>query len=430
MRIVAGTGERMHLVGRSFPFEGSAAATLMRTGRRSLGAAADEFPYLNDELFDGPPTRLAVALTGWDGQGEGALYVIRDTPLRPDEVDVLELLGASAGAALRSAGRYASAVAERREKDAVIDAMADGLAVLDGSGSVRNWNRALAAMTGVAAEDVIGRYVPFPLPDVGAVLEHELPNGRWIDVNVAAVDGSRDLVVGVRDVSRTKAVEAAKDLFLATSSHELRTPLTVLRGFAETLLNHWDTLGDDRRREIVATMLVRTNAMTELIEQLLLGSQARAGVDVRVRAFDLAAVVRSAAGTIAGSQPSHPLRLDAAGTVRALGDESTIDAVLGQLVENAVKYSPSGGVIDISVGEAEGSALLQVADVGVGIPEEDLERVFEQFVRSDSGAAVGATGAGLGLWIVRRYVSAQGGQVRARRRAGGGTVIEVRLPLA
>jgi signal transduction histidine kinase len=223
-----------------------------------------------------------------------------------------------------------------------------------------------------------------------------------------------------------------KDLFLATASHELRTPLTVLRGFAETLLNHWDLLDDAGRRELVETIRVRTEGMTGLVEQILLGSRAGLGVDVKPRAFDLAAAVRTACAAIAGSSEHHPLVVDAPGELRVLGDESTVDGILGQLVENSVKYSPAGGSIEVTLRADSGEAVLAVADLGVGIPAGDLERVFDRFVRGEQGATGQPTagGAGLGLYIVKRYVEAQHGRVRARGREGGGTVIEVYLPLA
>ncbi|MDT7537179.1 MAG: two-component system, NtrC family, sensor histidine kinase KinB [Actinomycetota bacterium] len=229
-----------------------------------------------------------------------------------------------------------------------------------------------------------------------------------------------------------KQLEAAKDLFLATASHELRTPLTVLRGFAETLLNHWDALDDAGRRELVETIRVRTEGMTGLVEQILLGSRAGLGVDAKLRPFDLAAAVRTAGAAIAGSSENHPLVVDAPGELLVVGDEGTIDGILGQLVENSVKYSPDGGRIDVTLRTDGEAAVLSVADLGVGIPAGDLTRVFQRFARSEQGAGGQRTagGAGLGLYIVKRYVEAQQGRVAALAREGGGTVIEVRLPLA
>jgi signal transduction histidine kinase len=426
MHLLAVVGKRAQLQGRSFPFAGSVVEAALAARRRSMDVEADNYPHLNDELFDGRPERVAVALTG--PAEAGALYVIRSTALSPDEVEVMELLAASAGSALRDAKVHASTIAERREKEAVIEAMADGLAVLSPDGTVRTWNRALVTLTGLAAGHAVGQPLPFATPAFGEVLEQQLPNGRWIEVLVAPVAGTSDVVVDVRDVTRPKALEAAKDLFLATSSHELRTPLTVLRGFAETLLNYWDVLSDERRQEIVATMLIRTKGMTQLVEQLLMGSHAGLDREVERKPFDLAGTVRDSVGSMAGAIPSHPLVVVAPDPVMAYGDQRSIDAVLGQLVENAVKYSPDGGPITVVVRRNEAAAVLQVADTGVGIAEEDLARVFERFSRGGGSASAG--GVGLGLWIVRRYLEAQGGRVVASRREGGGTVIEASLPLA
>jgi signal transduction histidine kinase len=172
--------------------------------------------------------------------------------------------------------------------------------------------------------------------------------------------------------------------------------------------------------------------MTGLVEQILLGSRAGLGVDAKLRPFDFAAAVRTASAAIAGSSKDHPLVVDAAGVLMALGDEATIDGILGQLVENSVKYSPDGGQIDVALRAEGDDAVLSVADLGVGIPAGDLKRVFDRFVRSDRGAGGEPTagGAGLGLYIVKRYVEAQHGKVLALARPGGGTIIEVRLPLA
>jgi signal transduction histidine kinase len=229
-----------------------------------------------------------------------------------------------------------------------------------------------------------------------------------------------------------KQLEAAKDLFLATASHELRTPLTVLRGFAETLLNHWDALDDTGRRELVQTIWARTESMTGLVEQILLGARAGLTVETTLRPFDLSAAARTAVAAIAGSSDRHPLVVDAPGEVTVLGDKGSVDAILGQIVENSVKYSPDGGRIDVTVRVDGEEAVLAVADLGVGIPAGDLSRVFDRFVRSEHGEGGQPTagGAGLGLYIVRRYVEAQHGRVLALGRPGGGTIIEVRLPLA
>lgn len=282
----------------------------------------------------------------------------------------------------------------------------------------------------------------------------EVSGGLYIalDADVSLTDEQLDVLellaahagVALHDAARFEAadlqrqqteaalveLEAAKDLFLAVAGHELRTPLAVVRGFGDTLLHRWDDLPDADRREMIATMVARANGMAEMVEQLVRGSHAgAAGVEVALERFDLSARVRRVVAGIAGSSPAHPVRVDAPDEVEALGDPRTVEPVLGQLVENAVKYSPEGGPVDVSVAAEGGRAVLRVADRGVGIAAADLDRVFERFVRGEPVVPGGrAGGVGLGLWIVRRYVEAQHGTVSASPREGGGTVVEVSLP--
>lgn len=225
-------------------------------------------------------------------------------------------------------------------------------------------------------------------------------------------------------------LEAAKDLFLAVAGHELRTPLAVVRGFGDTLLHRWESLQDEQRREMVATMVTRTHGLAEMVEQLMRGSHAgAAAVEVELQPFDLAAEVRRAVSVLVGISPTHQVLVDAAGVVQATGDPSKVEPVVGQLVENAVKYSPDGGRVEVTARAEAGRAVLRVADRGVGIAPADLHRVFDRFVRGEPVVPTGRPGGvGLGLWIVRRYVEAQGGTVSASLREGGGTVVEVSLP--
>ena len=107
---------------------------------------------------------------------------------------------------------------------------ADGIAVLDEAGLVRQWNPAAHRITGMAGPDAIGKPPPFPLPEPDAMLTHKLSNGRWLDVLCTALADDGELVIDFRDVTAAKELEEAKDLFLATTSHELRTPITVVQG--------------------------------------------------------------------------------------------------------------------------------------------------------------------------------------------------------
>src|SRR6202020_2802031 len=187
----------------------------------------------------------------------------------------------------------------------------------------------------------------FPLPEPGATLNTKLPNGHWLDVLCTALADGGELVIDFRDVTAAKELEEAKDLFLATTSHELRTPITVVQGFASTLASRWDQLGDAERRSAVRTIAERAGSLGRLVEQLLLGS--RAGADQlpgRHRPFDLAALLPGGGLAVHPRSEKHTLSADIPdGLPAAYGDTMATDIIVGQLLENAFKYSPQGGEV-------------------------------------------------------------------------------------
>ncbi|WP_204070376.1 sensor histidine kinase, partial [Sphaerisporangium krabiense] len=264
---------------------------------------------------------------------------------------------------------------------------------------------------------------PFPLPAPGQKLTTQLATGRWLDVVSAEIVETGEIVVDFRDVTRAKELEEAKDLFLATTSHELRTPITVVQGFAHTLDARWDKLSDAERRSAVRTIAERSRALGQLMDHLLLG--ARAGAEelkVRVESFDLGERARAATLGLPVLSDRHRVEVEIPADLPWVdGDALATDILLGQLLENAFKYSPDGGLIRVVAWRETDLVVLVVDDEGVGIPPDDRERVFERFVQADSGDRRRFGGVGLGLYIARSLARAQGGELTAHSRLGGGT---------
>src|SRR6202021_1712568 len=123
-------------------------------------------------------------------------------------------------------------------------------------------------LTGVPPEQATGKPPPFPLPDPGAKLTYKLDSGRWLDVLCTGLEGRDEQVLDFRDVTASKELEEAKDLFLATTSHELRTPITVGQGLASTLASRWEQLSDAARRAAATTIAERAGSLSRLVEQL------------------------------------------------------------------------------------------------------------------------------------------------------------------
>src|SRR6266542_2196698 len=131
------------------------------------------------------------------------------------------------------------------------DSTADAMAVVGPGGIVRSWNPAAARLTARNTDDAVGRPLFFPVPGRGEVVEHQMSCGKWIEARSAALAGTDAMVVTFRERPDASAQEEARDLFIALTSHELRTPVTVIRGYADTLVEHWDNLDETARWESV-----------------------------------------------------------------------------------------------------------------------------------------------------------------------------------
>lgn len=369
-----------------------------------------------------------------DGQSIGALYVLfeqEDLRLSLNELDVLELLAAHGRVAVDNASEHAEVVRARARQQAVVDATADGMALVDVGGNVASWNAAAESLTGIPAREAIGAPPPFPVDLGRAVVDHQLGTGRWLEIIASPVAGTAERVLDFRDITQSKRLDEARDLFLATTSHELRTPITVVKGFAGTLLHRWDELTDTERRSAVSTIVHRAESLAGLVDQLLLGSTTDAGVAVDATAFDIGDALRGALAGFEALSEGHTLVLQVpAGLPPVAGDRGSLDNVVAQLIENAIKYSPDGGEVRVIASQEGDEIVVRVSDEGIGIDDDDAQLIFERFYQAGAGDRRRFGGLGLGLYIVRRMIEAQGGSVRAFGTPGLGATIEFTLPVA
>jgi PAS domain S-box-containing protein len=432
LRLVSMDGLPGSLRGRTADLPGSLVGELMRSGKTVM-MATDDSGGFDDLIWSALPGlhTIALSLSHVGGRPYGALYALYSRrKVGHIELELLELMAGHAGVALTNAMAFEEVVRQRAHERAVIDASADGIAVLDGDGRIQQWNPAAHQLTGMSADEVTGRPLPFPVPEPGGgKLTHRLPSGRWLDVLCNDLNGRNERVVDFRDVTAAKELEEAKDLFLATTSHELRTPITVVQGFASTLASRWDKLTDAERRSAVQTIAERAGSLGRLVEQLLLGS--RAGADqltVTNGPFDLAALLRGTATAFRPLSAAHTLAADIPeGLPPAHGDPMATEIIVGQLLENAFKYSPEGGAVSVAARLAGDWIEVTVQDEGIGIAPGEHERIFERFVQGETGDRRRFGGIGLGLYIVRQLARAQGGEVAASSRPGGGACMRLQL---
>nr|WP_329249137.1 PAS domain S-box protein [Actinoallomurus sp. NBC_01490] len=434
LRLVSISGLPERLRGVTSDLRTSLVGELLRSGRTVMLATADT-RSLGDLIWselEGLHT-IALGVSTVHGRPYGALYALFSGHKAGHiELELLELFAGHAGVVVGNAVSYSEVVKQRKHERAVIEASADGIAVLDRDGIVRQWNPAARAITGMDADEVIGRPLPFALPAPDAEPTIQVESGAWLNVLYSEIEDHDEIVVDFRDVTEAKSLEAAKDLFLSMTSHELRTPITVVHGFARTLVNRWDKLGDADRRQAVAIIAERAQTLGQLVDNLLYSRAVPDGLDVTNEPFDLDRLLHGAVEGFRGMSEQHTLELMIDEKLpEALGDAMATDIIIGQLLENAVKYSPGGGTVTVRADAEDELIVVTVEDDGVGIPAGDRERVFERFVQGEAGDRRRFGGLGLGLYIVRRLARAQHGEVTAHARPDApGTLMRFTLPRA
>jgi two-component system phosphate regulon sensor histidine kinase PhoR len=233
----------------------------------------------------------------------------------------------------------------------------------------------------------------------------------------------------VQDISRLRRAERYLAEFVGNVSHELRTPATAIYGYAETLLEERASL-DPLHAEMVEVIHRNARRLTALFDDLLTLSRLDARVGpLPLSTFRLASVVAEAfdkCSTLARDKRIHFESL-VPPYLEVLANRDAMGHVVGNLVENAVKYSYEGGVVTVRAQPRDRYVLLEVIDLGIGIDPAHHQRIFERFYRVDKGRARSAGGTGLGLSIVKHLVEAMGAAIDLKSKPGSGSVFRVLL---
>jgi PAS domain S-box-containing protein len=342
---------------------------------------------------------------------------------------------------------------ERERAERVLAHVGDGVFLIDHDGVIRLWNSAAEAITGLRPDAVCGRPAAEVIPGWPAVAAR-IPVARrpgeiddestaetvpleieareiWLSITgVTLPDG---IVYAFRDVTRERRLEELRAQFVATISHELRTPLASLHGAAMTLLEREHELTDQTRQDLLDMIGVQSKRLADLVEEILLTGQLDSGsLRVVTEPFDAEELVWTVAATAR-------LRLNDDTTIavsipavlpKVAGDAERTRQVLTNLVDNAIKYSPHGGAIELGVEAGDGFARFTVRDEGLGIPLVEQKRIFEKFYRLDPDHRRGIGGSGLGLYISRELVRSMHGRIWVESDPGKGARFTFELPLA
>ncbi|MGC8843078.1 MAG: sensor histidine kinase, partial [bacterium] len=260
---------------------------------------------------------------------------------------------------------------------------------------------------------------------------------RYFQAQTAPIRGENEEILGevtiLSDITELKRLDQMKTDFVSHVSHELRTPLTSIKGFVATLLADTEGYYDlDTRREFLQIIDQECDRLTRLINDLLNLSRIEAGraLELILKPVDVVDIARKIIEIQKNYTSKHQFVLDVKQPVpTVIADEDKVDQIITNLVSNAVKYSPDGGEVRITIQEdpETGGVLVAVKDQGIGIPKEVLPRLFQRYYRVE-GRKI--SGTGLGLYLTRHLVEAHGGKIWVESEEGKGSTFYFTLPPA
>ncbi len=364
---------------------------------------------------------------------------------------------------------------ERNRLATILENSADGIMILNAGRQVLAINNALAAMVEMSPQDAVGRACNevLPLENVSGYdlcqddhyagdmrgesrhAEGELirPGERQaLSVTFSPLNDESgrllNIIVYVHDITRFREEEEMKSTFTSIISHELKTPVALIKGYAQTLARpdaNWDS---ETARQGLQIIEEEADRLEGLINNLLDVSRIQAkGLRLDDADVDLETLARKVVDGYRTQTENHRFELDFPRSLPVIwGDEERLRQVLTDLLGNAIKYSPEGGLVRVGgwVEEVEPPAsddeprlptparnrvVLYVADQGIGIPASELPHLFERYYRVDSSLRRSTAGAGLGLFLAKAIVDAHGGHIWASSIPGKGTTFFVKLPI-
>ncbi len=350
----------------------------------------------------------------------------------------------------RLAAQFAQLDQDRQQLRTVLSSMVEGVVAIDTEQRILFANERAGQLLDFQPGSTVGRHLwelvrHRPLQELVhaglANAETQVDNLSWtgpharrLAIHVTPLPGvpPRGAVLVLHDITELQRLERLRQEFVANVSHELKTPLAVIKACVETLL---DGAIDDLEHR--GDFLQRIADQAERLHRLILDLLMLARIESDTEGFVLQEVPLAKAvqacferqHTLAAAQGHELLALPPDQPVAARADEEALGQILDNLVDNALKYTPPGGTIQVRWGQDGDQAFLEVQDTGIGIPEKDLPRIFERFYRVDKARSRELGGTGLGLAIVKHLAQALHGSVQASSQVGQGSIFQVKLPL-
>lgn len=348
---------------------------------------------------------------------------------------------------------FSSLRKEKNELQAILSAMNEGVILISETGTITLINRSAKAMFQIEQQKTDKPYWEIirnkDLKEIIAkVLETKrsdtkeisllYPEERFYRVNAITIDdSSAEIIVVLFDITEFKKLERIKADFIANVSHELRTPLTSIKGYVETLEDHAYS-NEEERMQFLEIINKNTDRLINLVSDLLVLSELESkesfyspstGKDFEQINID--EIVNQSVVSLKGKMAEKNLELSLnieEDLPSYRGNKFLLEQMVSNLVDNAIKYTPSNGNISVQTYKTDREIIIEISDTGIGIPKEDLDRIFERFYRIDKTRSRKIGGTGLGLSIVKHIVLLHGGSVEVESELNKGSKFIVKLP--
>jgi len=346
-------------------------------------------------------------------------------------------------------GTLAEITSEKKKIETIMKNMTDGVVAFDNNGAVVHINDTAKNILGNVVLDLdLNSFLKiFDIEltqtnqndddqlDLNGVQYRVEYGGRYLKLQFAAITDDKDnidgLVTVIQDITEEQKLDNMRREFVANVSHELRTPLTSVKSYTETLL--------DGAREDPATtehflkvINDETDRMARLVKDLLILSQHDSGIRLNIEDISLGDLVGSCVERLRreAELKGQDLRFNIRQGIPIIkGDRHRLDQLLTNVIGNAIKYTPEKGKVSVNCYCEKDKVVISVEDTGIGIPEQDVDRIFERFYRVDKARSRQLGGTGLGLAIAKEIAVLHGGNITARSKIGRGTQVFIEIPM-
>ncbi len=400
-----------------------------------------------------PESLIAVPILS-KGRAVGAISVQSYEPraFRPEDVETLSMIANQAGIALENARLFQEVEASQQYLRAILDSVDYAVVVTDLEGRIRLANRTMENLLGFREQEVVNRLLTDVVQHQSLVSIAErigrqeitvresvqvvLSDERIMATSIALLSSAHGerlgYVVAMADVTPLYRLSELKSQIIRIASHDLRNPLQLAGGFFQVLLEEMPP-STEMQADLAQRVMHHLKAMERLIDELLELERIEVPEVRRKEALDIGALVQQVVGEYRWQAEMKGLRLwtrISRDLPPVWGDRPMLVRAIGNLLDNAVKYTPEGGAITVSVWEEGEEVKITVRDTGVGIPPESLPRVFEHFYRARQPGTEHISGTGLGLSLVQSIVQEQGGRVWVESEGiGKGSLFGIALPV-